>query len=68
MNTYSSIDFEVNGKKVIEKLANAISRVSKEDELHETLMKIKGEAYKELYKQFPDLVQGIIPRFIEYID
>ncbi|HHK5546039.1 TPA: serine/threonine-protein kinase [Bacillus thuringiensis] len=68
VNTYSSIDFEVNGKKVIEKLANAISRVSKEDELHETLMKIKGEAYKELYKQFPDLVQGIIPRFIEYID
>ncbi|XMA24688.1 serine/threonine protein kinase [Bacillus bombysepticus] len=68
ISKYTELDFLLDQTNIIEKLANALSGVSKEDELHETLMKISGEAYKQLYAEFPDVVKSLIPKFVNYVD
>ncbi|WP_242309027.1 serine/threonine-protein kinase [Bacillus cereus group sp. BfR-BA-01524] len=67
INKFSDQDFLLDETKIVDRLADALSKVEDEEKLHETMMQINGIVYKYLHIQYPDLVGRLVSEFIEYI-
>ncbi|WP_176518853.1 serine/threonine-protein kinase [Bacillus wiedmannii] len=68
INKFEEFDYIFDESKIIDKLANALSEIRDEEELHETMMNIKGTVYKYLFTAYPELVENLVTEFIQYID
>lgn len=66
LNNYDDLDYILDTNSNIDKLADSLSRIEDNEELHDLVMKINSTVLSHLNAKYPDVSKSIVKSFIDY--